>query len=401
MKPLRYILALCALASLAVTVSACGSGVAGNAVADVAGNPITTRSFDHWMYVASAQEVAQSPGAPIITPTDPPGFTNCVAQVRKAIPMLAKIPNATIKADCARLFTTLSGQVLNFLITGYWYQADAALAHITVSDAQVQKMFETEKKQAFPTEAAYQQFLTKSGKTQADLLFQFRVSQLYKKLIAKHASNVSSAQINSYYASHRSQFGSAEKRNIRIVLTKTGAQAQAAKTALAKGKSWNAVAKQYSTDATTKNKGGLLPGVVKGTEDPGLDKAAFSAKPNKLLGPVHGQFGFYVFEVTKVVPATQQTLAQATPRIKSELSTQQQSAATAAVESTARKHWLRKTTCRAAYSVMDCSGYKPPPPIPAPTSPAPTPPASPAPARPPSTKPVPRTPPATTTGKKP
>ncbi|MDQ2760915.1 MAG: peptidyl-prolyl cis-trans isomerase [Actinomycetota bacterium] len=397
MKLLKYILALCASVALAATLSACGSGLPGDSVADVAGNPITTKALYHQMYVESVQMVAQSPGAPVITPIDPPGFANCVAQVRKVIPMDAKAPTARIKAACARVFTALSSQALDLLIKGYWYQLDAAAAHITVSNAQVQKMFETEKKQSFKSEAQFQSFLAQSGTTEQDILFGIRASQLYEKLIAKHTTSVTSAQIKSYYSIHRSQFGSAEKRDIRIVLTKTGAQAQAAKAALAKGKSWSAVTKQYSTDATTKNKGGLLAGVVKGSEDPALDKAAFSAPLNKLLGPVHGQFGFYVFDVTKVTPATQQTLAEATPKIKSELTGQQQSAAVAAVENAARKRWQHKTTCRAAYSMMDCNGYKPPPPSRAPTTTAPTQ----APPPPASTQPVPQAPPASTPKKKP
>jgi foldase protein PrsA len=58
------------------------------------------------------------------------------------------------------------------------------------------------------------------------------------------------------------------------------------------------VAKKYSTDQATKNNGGLLTGLTKQQADPALAAAAFSAPANKLLGPVKGQFGYYVFEVT-------------------------------------------------------------------------------------------------------
>ena len=91
---------------------------------------------------------------------------------------------------------------------------------------------------------------------------------------------------------------------MRIVLTKTQAGAQAAKQALSHGQSWTVVAKKYSIDPTTKNKGGLLNGVTKGQQDAALSTAAFSAKVNKVIGPVKGQFGYYVIEVTKIVPAT-------------------------------------------------------------------------------------------------
>ena len=69
------------------------------------------------------------------------------------------------------------------------------------------------------------------------------------------------------------------------------------------------VAKKYSIDPTTKNKGGVLTNVTKGQQDAALSKAAFAATTNKLIGPVKGQFGYYVVEVTKITPATQKSLA--------------------------------------------------------------------------------------------
>jgi foldase protein PrsA len=192
------------------------------------------------------------------------------------------------------------------------------------------------------------------------LLFRFRVQDVQSKLLAKHNTKVTPAQIEQYYSSHKSQFGTAQARDIRIVLTKTKAEAQAAEAALKSGKSWDDVAKKYSIDASTKNKGGLLSGVTQGSQDTALDSAAFAAPANKLEGPVKGQFGYYIFEVTKVKPGTQQSLAQATPLIKQTLTTQLQNNAQTAVENTAKKHWLSKTTCRAAYAMADCSGYKAP-----------------------------------------
>ena len=74
--------------AVALVISGCGSGIPGDSVADVAGNPITTRALDHWMYVAAKGQASQSPGQPVIVPNDPPNFTNCLAQVRKQIPAL-------------------------------------------------------------------------------------------------------------------------------------------------------------------------------------------------------------------------------------------------------------------------------------------------------------------------
>jgi foldase protein PrsA len=144
------------------------------------------------------------------------------------------------------------------------------------------------------------------------------------------------------------------------VLAKTQADAQAAKNALDKGQSWATVAKKYSTDPTTKNTGGLLNGVTKSQADPALAAVAFSAPLNKVTGPVKGQFGYYVFDVIKVTPATHQSLAQATTLIKQQLTSQQTQNAQTAVDNKAKKDWLSQTTCRGPYAMADCKGYKAP-----------------------------------------
>ncbi len=120
------------------------------------------------------------------------------------------------------------------------------------------------------------------------------------------------------------------------------------------------MAKKYSTDPTSKNNGGLLKGVTKGQEDQALDAAAFSAQVNKIGGPVKGQFGYYVYEVTSIKQPTQQSLAQATPLIQQTLQGQQQTNAQTALDKQVRKNWLSQTQCRSAYAMADCSGFKAP-----------------------------------------
>jgi foldase protein PrsA len=391
MRRLKYILALGAFFVAAIGVSACGSGVGGSNVATVDGNPISLQAFKHWMYVAAKGNATQSPGAPVIVPTDPPNFTNCIAQVRKQIPSLAKQPDKTIKGDCSQLFTSLSQQVMDFLIRAYWYQGDAHKLKINVTDADVQKAFQSAKKQQFPTAAAFNQFLSTSGQTMQDILFRVKVNQIYTKLLARYKASVTPTAIAAYYKAHPTQFGTPEKRDIRIVRTNTQAQANAALKALKSGQSWDAVAKKYSIDPT-KNSGGLLKGVSSGQEEKALNTAAFSAPTNKIQGVIHGQFGYYVFEVTKVTKATQQSLAQATTLIKQILSGQSQTKAQTAVDAKAKKDWLSKTKCQKQYAMNDCSGYKAPKTT---STAAPTPTAT----TPPATTTAPSSPPTTTTSK--
>ena len=360
MKVRSSLLALGAFFVFAIGVAGCGSSVPGDAVANVAGTPITTQAFNHWMYVAAKSQAAQSPGTPVIVANDPPNFTNCINQARKEFPSLAKTPAKTLRSDCQQVFTSLSSQVMDFLIRSYWYQADAAKLGLKVTDAQAQKALDAAKNQQFPTAAGYNNFLQQTGETNEDILYRFRINEIIQKLAAKHNASVTPAEIQAYYNSHQSQFGTQESRNMRVILASSQAQAEAAKKALQSGQSWNAVAKKYSTDPTTKNSGGLLNGVTKQQADTALADAAFSAPVNTLLGPVKGQFGYYVFDVTHITPATHQSLAQATALIRQQLTTQQQQTAQTAVNNQAKKDWLSQTTCRSQYSMADCKGYTAP-----------------------------------------
>jgi foldase protein PrsA len=348
-----------------VAIAGCGSSSGGagsvpsDSVASVAGNPISTQAFKHWMYVAAEGQAAQSPGQPVIVPSDPPNFDKCVAQVRAQIPSLKKTADKTLKADCKQLFTSLSGQVMDFLIKAYWYQADAHKLGIKITDAQVQSALTKAKKAQFSTDAQYQQFLKQSGQTTNDILFRVRVNQIFQKLTGRHPSAVTTAAIANYYNSHKSQFGTPQSRNLQVVLTKTQAEANKAKAALASGQSWKDVAKKYSIDPS-KSQGGVLNGVTVGQQDAGLTKAAFAAAPGKLVGPVKTQFGYYLIKVNKVNPATQRTLAQSTALIKQTLQSQLQTQAQTAVDSHAKKDWYKKTSCKTLYAMADCNGYKAP-----------------------------------------
>jgi foldase protein PrsA len=360
MKIRRSILALGAFFVIGVGMAGCGSGVPGDAVVNVAGNPISTQAFNHWMYVAAKSQAAQTPGSPVIVPNDPPNFTSCIAQAKADVPALAKSSNATVRGECQQAFTALKGQVLDFLIKAYWYQAEAHKLGITVTNAQIQTAFQTAKKQEFPTAAQFASFLSSTGQTLNDILYRVRVNQIFMKLSARYSKPISAAEIQAYYTAHASQFGTPESVNLNFVRTKTLAAANAAHAALASGQSFKTVAKKYSQDAATKNNGGKLTGVTQGEEEAAFSKAIFEAPQGKLVGPVHGQFGYYVFEVSTIHAAKQEPLAKADTQIKQLLNQQLQTSTQAKVDAQAKAAWFKKTTCRKLYAMADCSNYKAP-----------------------------------------
>ena len=120
------------------------------------------------------------------------------------------------------------------------------------------------------------------------------------------------------------------------------------------GQSWKSVAKKYSTDSASKSQGGKLPNVTKGQQEKAFDTAIFSAPKNKVEGPVKTQFGYYVFKVTKVTPAKQQTLAQVHDTIKNLLQSQAQQKALNDFVTNFQKDYKAKTNCAKGYVVDQC-----------------------------------------------
>jgi len=351
----KSLLALAVTGLSAAVISACGNDVPPNAVAKVGDETISQDQFDKWVQTAVK---SQAQGGSAVVP-DPPDFTKCVAAKKKApAPQgQAKQTEAALKKQCKTEYDTLKREVMQFLIQAQWVEQEAQKRNITVSDKAVQKSFADQKKQAFPTDKAYQQFLKTSGMSEADILFRVKLSQLQEKLtqkVTEDAKKVSTADISEYYDKNQKRFAQPERRDLLVVLTKTEAKAQQARQALDSGQPWKQVVKTYSIDQASKAQGGKLAAVAKGQQDKALEDAVFAASKGQLQGPVKTQFGWYVFEVQKITPASQQSLDQSRDTIKNLLRSQRQQKALDAFIKDFREQYKDKTNCSDDYRVAEC-----------------------------------------------
>jgi foldase protein PrsA len=369
-KAARIAFSLVAVAGVGATFAACG-GVPGNSVATVDGESIEKEDFSHWMTVASKSSGAQNAAVP-----DPENdYAKCVAAKRKATPAPAKgqpkVTDAQLKTQCKTEYEQLRNQVLQLLISFQWIQGEADAMGIKVTDAEVKKAFEEQKKQSFPKEEDYKKFIQQSGQSNEDIIQRVKLDLLSNKIrdkVVKGKDKVSDKAIEDFYNKNKARFAQPEKRDLRVVLTKTKANADKAHAALESGDSWKAVTKKYSIDDTSKAAGGKLPAQAKGTLDKELDDAVFSAKKGELVGPVKTQYGYYVFTVSAITEASQQTLAEAKETIKQTLQSQEQQKALDTFVKDFTKRWKEKTECSENYKVQDCkNGPK--------ATPTPTPPA--------------------------
>jgi foldase protein PrsA len=333
---LGVIIAAVVIAIVLIAAGGDDHSVPAGAVADVDGKPISKPQFDHWLSVVVA--VQQPPKS-------------------KQKP---KVPKPGTKQ-----YEQIAQQVMQFLVSAYWIEGEAADRGITASADEVKRQFKQTREQSFPTEKAYEKFLKQSGQTQADIDFRVKLDVLSNKVrqeVTSDTGDVSDKDIEDYYNDNKQQFSQPERRDVRVVLTKKLDKAQDALKELQGGADFKKVAKKSSEDPATKDQGGQLLGITKGQQEPAFDKALFSAPKDKLSGPIKTSRGYYIFEVSKITPATTQPLSQSKAGIRQLLISQKQQQSLDEFTTGFRNKWRDRTDCVKQYAIPDCSNGKQPPP---------------------------------------
>jgi foldase protein PrsA len=351
----KLLLTLVASALGAFAIAGCGNDVPAGAVAKVGDSTVTQEEFDKWLGIAVK---GQAQGGAAAVP-DPPDFEKCVATKKKTpVPKGQQRPtDEALKKQCKTEFDNLKREVMQFLIQAEWVQQEADEQEIKITDKEIQRALEDQKKQAFPNDKQYKEFLASSGMKEDDVLFRVRLSQLQQKLTEKvtaDAKKVSDADIEAYYEKNKKRFAQPERRDLRVVLTKTEAKAQQAKRALDSGQPFKQVVKKYSIDEASKSQAGLLPAVSEGQQEKAFDEAIFSADRGQLEGPVKTQFGWYVFQVEKVTQASQQTLEQSKDTIRNLLRSQREQKALDEFIKNFREDYKDQTDCADDFRVAEC-----------------------------------------------
>jgi len=355
-KPVRSLAAVALAGVCAAAGAGCGNEVPPSAVAKVGDSTISKEEFDRWLTNAAA---GQPQGGGTAVPK-PPQYTDCIAAIKKE-PTAQGSPkqsDAQLKTQCKQRYESLRDEVMQFLIQAEWVQQEAKEQGVEVSDAEIKKSFDDQKKQAFPKAADYDKFLKESGMSEDDILFRIKLEQLQTKLTKKITDDkvkVTDADISAFYEKKKEQFAVPEARDVNLVLTKTAAKAQQAKSRIDGGAKFKTVAKQLSIDQATKSQGGKLTGLTRGQQDPELEKVAFAAEKNQLEGPVKTQFGYYVFEVAKVTEASQPELTEVKDRIKQQLRSEKEQKVLKDFIKDFRERYKEMTICGDDYRIAECS----------------------------------------------
>lgn len=322
-----------------------------NDVALVGDESIELAAFDQALLVFASQLNSES-GSPVVP--DPPEYTDCVAGKRESAD--PDKSEEDLRADCERDFDEARDQIMPTLIQTQWYELEARERGIEVSDTEVKERFKPLKDETFPKAADYEKFLKSTSQTEADLLQLVRSSILQEKLGDAVGKEVepTAAEIEAVYNKNETKYNRPASRDLLIIFNEDRSGVVAAKSAIEGGASFATAVDDYSQDSASKEDGGKFRGVTEGQLDEQLDKAVFAATRGELVGPIKTQFGYYLFEVTKINVAKKQTLEQASKQIKRDLVRESGESTSDYLKKTLIKKWRKTTRCQDLYMVSLC-----------------------------------------------
>lgn len=212
-------------------------------------------------------------------------------------------------------------QVLSQLVQQAMIDQYARDKKIDVTQDDIKKKEDDVKSKMQPGQ--FEQAVKTQGLTDADLSQIFRQQIILDRAVAPQI-HVSDADVKAYFDKNHAAFDKPAQVRARHIVV---ADQKTANDVLAKLKApnadWTAIAKQYSTDPGTKEKGGELGFFGKGQMVPQFDSVAFSAKIGQVVGPVKSPFGFHIIQVEERKPATKATFASTKDQIRTQLEQQQ------------------------------------------------------------------------------
>lgn len=225
MTNIKQHLLACALAIATAALAGCGStgGVADDAVAVVAGAPITKAALHHWTAVKLATDYEANPQKPLPSGIvyEPSNYAPCVAHLaalaraaaeRAAsgftlgvvrLPASAKYPKgklsfvkraakpakpkpipatAQLERECAEHYRSAEMGMLNVLIGFEWEIQEGKADGVNPSEAEVREEYARYSREQFPNPGEQQRHLANTGESVGDELLRVRTDMIGRRI---------------------------------------------------------------------------------------------------------------------------------------------------------------------------------------------------------------------------
>jgi foldase protein PrsA len=320
----KYVLALVAVVLVGLVLpvlSACGDKLPSSAVAQVGDSVIPMSAFTEIM--DQQKKAAAQPGG---MPFPSPGSYQ---------------------------YNIIAGNVVDYLVQVELVKQEAAKRGIKVVDADIERQLQDVYKQ-YGGQAKVEKMLADQGLDMAYLRDYMSKQLLMQKVYAAITAEAkpTDAQLKAYYEQNKARFAQPATRSSRHILVKTQAEADQVRALLVANPSeanWKAVAKKYSQDPASKNKGGDSGAHPKGQMPKPYDKALFGLKIGQISAPIKTATGWYVLEPTKATAAKTASFEEVKAQLEQMMGQQ--------AMATAWDNWLKKA--KADTKIVYAAGFDP------------------------------------------
>ena len=281
-------------------------------------------------------------------------------------------------------FEQVNQDAMQGLLLEIWAEGEAADRGIEVTDTDVQDEL-TQIQESFQNEKEFRRVVRQSQfcseeEIEADVppiecedvVNQGRLlalqRQLQESFEAEGNVEVTDGDIEEFYEASPELFETPATRSARVILNEDQGQVEQAREQLdglgpddeGYAKAWNQAAKKFSQDQASKDRGGLLEGLVEGQGDPQLDEEVFAAAEGELIGPFETDRGFYLIQVVNAQEASKQELDdELEENIRQQLLAARQQRAAAEVQEAFVNKWTSLTICDDEVVMSLCSNFVP------------------------------------------
>ena len=212
-------------------------------------------------------------------------------------------------------------QVLSQMVQSMLLEQYAAKNNISVTDAEIDKKVNDLKTQYGA--AQFDQLVKQRGLTEQDVRKAIKDQIIVDKAVGANIK-VSDSDIKKFFDKNHAAFDKPAQVHARHILVPDLKTAQMVEQKLKSGGKFEDLAKQYSQDPGSKEKGGDLGFFRAGQMVPAFEKAAFTQPLNVVGPPVKSPFGYHIIEALERTPGTKATLASAHDQIADQLRQQQE-----------------------------------------------------------------------------
>ncbi len=186
-------------------------------------------------------------------------------------------------------------QMLDMLIIKKIIQLEAKKHNVKVTKDEIQA--ELDKTiENFGGKETFESALQYYGLTEKNIREDIEIN-LYVNKLLRPEIEITEEDMKNYFEENKDSFKQEEQVKARHILVEDEETANEIKEKLDKGEDFEKLAKEYSTDTDTKEKGGDLGFFSKGEMVKEFEEIAFSLKVGEISEPVKTQYGYHIIKV--------------------------------------------------------------------------------------------------------